>query len=267
MTTSVVSMKFPSCNAPYYIYAPPYDRKSAGVKVLYMLCDMLNRRGERAYIVSTNPSCVAPDDMKAPLLSSAAVQYHKQGGFEPIVVYPEIVTGNPFRAKRVVRYLLYYAGAYGGPRKYDESDSIFSYSSVIREDYGRGGLLTIPVSDPKIFRPPDKKNPSVRQGTCFYSHKHRLFGGSLQDITRDSTEITKENPASPRELAELFRRCETFYAYEDTALIAEAMLCGCKVVRLDGKSGFPEFATYEEYFQTARSLPYLLTKFITETQS
>ena len=32
---------------------------------------------------------------------------------------------------------------------------------------------------------------------------------------------------SPKEIGELFRRCEIFYTYENTALAIEATLCGC----------------------------------------
>ena len=45
---------FASPGAPYYIVSPPYTEKSAGVKVLHMLCHALNMSGQRAYIIGMN---------------------------------------------------------------------------------------------------------------------------------------------------------------------------------------------------------------------
>ncbi len=42
----------PSRRNPYYIVAPEYTRHSAGIKVLHMLCNALNRAGERAYLIT-----------------------------------------------------------------------------------------------------------------------------------------------------------------------------------------------------------------------
>jgi hypothetical protein len=35
---------------------------------------------------------------------------------------------------------------------------------------------------------------------------------------------------SPEQIADLFRKSEVFYSYEDTSLATEAILCGCPVV-------------------------------------
>jgi hypothetical protein len=45
---------FPTPGAPYYIVSPPYTEKSAGVKVLHMLCHALNVSGQRAYMIIMN---------------------------------------------------------------------------------------------------------------------------------------------------------------------------------------------------------------------
>ena len=45
---------FESPGAPYFIVSPPYTEKSAGVKVLHMLCHALNVSGRRAYMVRLN---------------------------------------------------------------------------------------------------------------------------------------------------------------------------------------------------------------------
>lgn len=74
-----------------------------------------------------------------------------------------------------------------------------------------------------------------RQGSCFYANKYKIaHKGELFDITKDSYEITRDLPDSPtpQEVADLFRRSEVFYTYENTALATEAVLCGCPAVFL-----------------------------------
>ena len=45
---------FPTPAAPYYILSPPFTERSAGVKVLHMLCHALNVSGQRAYMITMN---------------------------------------------------------------------------------------------------------------------------------------------------------------------------------------------------------------------
>ena len=58
-------------------------------------------------------------------------------------------------------------------------------------------------------------------------------------------EIT--NPGQSREeIIRLFQTCEAFYTYEDTALIMEALLCGCPVVCVPSES-YPEMCMADEF--------------------
>jgi hypothetical protein len=93
--------------------------------------------------------------------------------------------------------------------------------------------LFIPASDATIFTPPAE--PRERHGSCFSAMKYRLeHGGEPGPITADSVEITRDLPDSPEPaaIAELFRRSEVFYTYENTALALEAALCLCPTVLL-----------------------------------
>lgn len=76
---------------PYYIYSYDYRRNSAGVRVLHMLCDALNQSGQEAYVVAKN---VSPN-LITPMLSGEVIAYHKAQGIKPIMVYPEVIDGNP----------------------------------------------------------------------------------------------------------------------------------------------------------------------------
>ena len=109
MTTSGNRIYAPP-RRPYYVEAPPYRRTSAGIKVLHLLCHTLNLIGEEAYVTtdSVNPA------LRTPTITAEVVRRHLEAGVEPIVVYPEVVKGNPRNARSVVRYLLNRAGMIGG---------------------------------------------------------------------------------------------------------------------------------------------------------
>ena len=204
----------------YHILAPAYTEKSAGVKALHMLCHALNEAGETAGIVpmdmpGTNPA------LNTPLITAL--------DDNAIAVYPEIVEGDPLGYKNVVRWLLYYAGRYRGNTTFPTTDKVFGYTTRIARDYGTKDVMFLPTIDETYFIPPAKG--TVRKGSCYYAHKYRTFyGGSPGDVL-GGVEIT--NPGQSREeVLRLLQTSEVFYAFEDTALMIEAVLCGCPVVCL-----------------------------------
>ncbi|MDA8127761.1 MAG: hypothetical protein M0Z73_03535 [Betaproteobacteria bacterium] len=231
-----VDWLLPQRRHPYYIVTPRYVRTSAGIKVLHLLCHALNRAGERAYLI-THPYCLPQyathPELITPLLTKATVEHDFATGLAPIVVYPEIVRGNPFKAPFVVRYVLNFPGLLGGDSQYGTDEFCIAYSENLARSIPSSRLtLFVPASDPRTFSPVPEQE---RRGTCFYAGKYKYHhGGELFDITRDSTEITRDFPDSPTQpqIADLFRRSELFYCYENSALAIEALLCGCPVVFL-----------------------------------
>jgi len=153
------------------------------------------------------------------------------------MVYPEIVTGNPYASPCVIRYVPNFPGLLGGNKIYGEDELCFGFSKTLAEKTSYPeNILFIPASDTRIFYPSESSVP--RSGTCYYASKYkREHKGELFEITKNSVEITSREPnsQSPREIADLFRRSELFYTYENTALALEATLCGCPAVFLPNK--------------------------------
>lgn len=207
---------------PYHIVAPAYTETSAGAKALHLLCDALNKAGEKAFIVPMESPVFNPD-LNTPLVSVR--------NSEAITVYPEIIEGNPLGAKHVVRWLLYYAGRYRGNSFFPDTDMVWGYTTRIARDYGTEDVLLLPTVDDTVFTPPVEK--AERDEVCYYAHKYRWFYGKLPLMT--GTEIT--NPGQSREeIIKLLQSSCVFYAYEDTAMIWEAVLCGCPAVCVPGAS-------------------------------
>lgn len=227
---------------PYYIYAPNYRRSSAGIRVLHMLCDALNRSGYEAYVVAQifNP------ELMTPYLSGEVMALHRSQGLEPIVVYPEIIDGNPLAAGVVVRYLLNQPGYLGGSGVYGEDDLKFAYSrGLLQPGMPEANVLHLPPIDLSIFCPP--ANPAKRQpGTvCYYQGREGRAKIDPELLPADATEITAEFPDSWEGLADLFQRCEYFYLAERSGLAAEAALCGCISIVLPGQYAPGQLSEFE----------------------
>lgn len=230
------SIKFiyPEIRHPYYIVSPPYTRLSAGVRALHLLCHSLNTTGHvaRMVIYPTFPwrdDHVSPD-LATPLLNCELLRLHFERGLVPIIVYPEVFSGNPLGGSCVVRYVLNYPGLLGGDKEYAPEEMCFAYSlSLARQTRFPDNVLYMPTVDTRVFHPPAVEGK--RQGSCFYAHKYRaIHKGELFPCTNDSIEITRE--MDPQTIASIFYRSELFYTYENTALATEAVLCGCPAVFL-----------------------------------
>jgi hypothetical protein len=209
---------------PYLIWAPSYRRNSGGISVLHQLCHNINQTKGAAWITTphTNPALKTPyaDPRKQRELVSAGA----------IAIYPEIVTGNPLRAKRVVRWVLYKPGVLGGQPTYDPHETVYAYNQMLFQD-GYKDILSLPMTETALFRPPER--PQNRSGALVYVGK-----GKRPSHLPAGTEITREWPSSREVLARLFQHAEVFYCYDPlTALTDEARLCGCPVV-LSGDGAF-----------------------------
>jgi hypothetical protein len=226
---------------PYYIVAPRYIRTSAGVRVLYKLCDLINKSGASAFIYlrphsNIDLSC-SPMDV-APFLTDKIATYHFENGLTPVVIYPETFDISKFNAPFRVRYLLNYDKLLFSNKALDNDDYLIAYSENIADQLTvKKPISTIflPVSDPIFYCPPKIEN---RHGGVFYAGKYKYhFGGKTFSITDGLPEITRDEPRSqsPEEIRKLFQESEFFYCYEDSALALEAMLCGCPTVFIPNK--------------------------------
>jgi O-antigen biosynthesis protein len=217
---------FRTKSRPYLIWAPEYRDTSSGIRVLHLLCHALNCIGEEAYVTTTvtNPA------LRTPILATPALRRHEESGRQPIVIYPEVVRGNPLGARAVVRYLLNKPGFLGGDSEYDETELVIAY----KKEFAPAGLsfdmrLFVPPEDPEIFFLPSESEGS-RQGRYYYAYRYLASGFALSDMTRHAEPLSQERPRTLEELAALFRRAEMLYCYEGGALALEARLCGCPVV-------------------------------------
>ncbi|WP_342651042.1 glycosyltransferase [Pseudomonas sp. REB1044] len=209
---------------PYYIYAPDYRRSSAGIRVLHMLCDALNQSGQEAYVTAS----VVNPDLITPKLNADLIAQHQFQGLSPIIVYPEIIDGNPLNGQTVVRYLLNRPGFLHGEGLYAEDDILFSYTKpLLMPGMSEDRVLYLPGPDLTVFCPPSDPAKRIPGKVCYYQGRNGQAPIDSALLPPGAIEVTSRWPQSWEALADLFQQCEYFYCTEASALAGEAALCGC----------------------------------------
>ncbi|NWK77243.1 glycosyltransferase [Aquitalea sp. LB_tupeE] len=213
---------------PYYIVSPPYRETSSGVRVLHLLCHYLRQRGMNAYVTTSDGDAA----LDTPQLTDKLRKSHHEAGLEPIVIYPEIIPGNPYGARTVVRYILNKPGFLGGESKYHNAELLFTYNQADFVPAGmQADVLRVPVFNTELFNNNNNPHDGQRKGRYYYANRYCTLGGVVDpEIVQNATELSMANPRSLSELAALFREAECLYSYEMSAMCTEAMLCGCPVI-------------------------------------
>ncbi len=233
----------------YIIYAPSYT-KSNGIRVLYALAEILQTQGFDVFMYAL----ASREKSNLRFISSVTRDMRKND----IVIYPEIVPGNPLSFQNVVRYVLYFPGKLGGDSRYDAYEQIFTFD---KRYYANAPVLTINNIDSSLFH----VDPSVtKDRDCYFVYK----GGKWKEVDelKNLQQINMQEPASRAELARLLQRTKTLYSYDHFSLLLdEAVACGC-TVKLITQDGFADYKTSVQPNQ-GKYDPNQLQFFITKTQN
>jgi hypothetical protein len=234
---------------PYWVVAPDWRHDSAGVVFMHQLVHTLNEWGAEAWMVGVqriNPS------LRTPVLTEDVASQHLRCGRRPIAIYPEVVSGNPLQRDTVVRFILNKPGHLGGDAQYDEKEVLYCLSTyfVPKDMRPKTKLMTFPISDPDIMKPPDpeitaREQPTgsgggeivytgaraTREGACVYARKYRGFGHEIDPRHRDAIDLSSQI-RSPHQFAAELQKASVLYSYEPTGASIDAILCGCPVVHV-----------------------------------
>lgn len=202
----------------YIIVTPGYRHNSNGVKTMHYLAHCINEAGGYAALLSCDGNSNLNPDWSTCWSSSVLPD-------DDIVIYPDIISGNPLDAQRVVRWYLNRPGYVSGvPVSPGPHDLIYDHSAVL--GLGHPVLHLLPPAHPAFFA----HGKEQRQWNCVYQGKshtrHRLPG-----LNKDKIEITRDWPETPENLAKLLRHANCLYTYDPlSATCLDAVLCGCLVV-------------------------------------
>jgi hypothetical protein len=261
----------------FYIYAPIYRENAAGIRVLYYLCEELNKRKCDAFIVlSDQRSTHKEQDSEQPVLTITDLESHTQDGRIPIVIYSETIPGNPMNAQKVVRYFLNFPGALGtGNNRVQADEMKIAYSkNIFKQVSNCDGVLYIPAVKMSELPGPITKNPNLN---LMYAGKYRAYVGQPGlPAGVQATEIYRRGPKaqSHDEVLQLLAQASRIYLWENSTIGTEAVLLGTVCVFVPnsflnqiilgeelGPEGYAENTTDIEIERAIKTLPLAKAKY------
>ncbi len=232
-----------------FIYAPSYDMNNGGTVVLHRLCHILNEIGGcESYLIKTSSHkhkrsffryfmkkhfrFKNKNNYKTNINWNTPIWDKYNYPKDSVIIYPEIINGNPLGIKNVVRWFLHQPGFHTNEVSYSSGELYFKFNSAINDFYYPCSKTS--SNEMKVIYYPidiyNKKNdhskthnrdiPSchmIRKGT----HKKHIH--SEQSISLDGLEH--------EEIADIFIRSRKFFCYDDyTAYSIFAVLSGCESI-------------------------------------
>lgn len=227
----------------FVVYAFPYESDRGGNIALLLLCERLRKLGFDAYIwPATTPYSLVPQNWKGVgktgrrLLHLATGHRFPVGPFsvpiatrqiveESVVIYPEIVAGNPIRANRIVRWFLHRPGHHTGLVNYGTNELYFFYQDAFNDvgiNPDSSNRLTVTYHHPAY----KDSNSGRRQGTSVLIRKG---SDRLNYVTlRGDTVI---DGMSHESVAEVFNSTEYLQSLDSYSMYSVfAAMCGCTPV-------------------------------------
>lgn len=234
---------------PIVVNAPAFDERNGGAIVLHRLVDRLRALGQEAYIHPVAPVRLPPDWPDVGLRRRwrvwranrarrrrAFAEFRTHPALDAprapaglalrgaIVVYPEIVSGNPLGARRVVRWLLHRPGFFRPWARFGRDEYTFFYQHAFREGLDwvdPDDLLRIRWIRDDVYS--DRGLP--REGACRLIRKGARHGTAPPAAGGDAVVVDE---MSHEEKAEVFNRTRVLWCHDPyTLYLFYAALCGC----------------------------------------
>jgi len=234
----------------FLIYSFNYDWKSGGNQVLHDLGKILSQ-DYTTYVFGTTTVF----DSKAICVN---IDKAKEIAIEDnvITIYPEVISDNPFNAKNVVRYVLYYPGWHAGDNEYSHNELIITYNNEYVKDTKYDNAFVLTVLNPKlnIMRNHNKKRNKigllVRKCKDF-DYKIKLLNQYKHLIKLPVISIDEEinNCTDLRNLSKIYNTLSLFISFDPhTYHSTMAALCGCTSVVIPSKEiSNEEFYNVQKY--------------------
>lgn len=141
---------------------------------------------------------------------------------DTIVLYPEIVYGNPLQAENVVRWLLFHP-VEKTKASYASSDICVAYRDFFNdmELNPKGYKCTIATFDSTLYR---QYNHGERHGNCYIIRK----GKDRVDLPKSFDGPILDDSMPQREWVRVLNECKFCYSYDtQTFYTMIAAVCGC----------------------------------------
>lgn len=204
----------------FLVYAPgDYTPNGGGCVALHKLAHNIASLGEESYIMTSKKN---PDYLGIEVNEQRAKEIAKDD--DCLVVYPEVICGNPLDAKKVMRWILYFVRERDCHGIFGKDDLIYKYAErfTLRHEQKVHGELRAMELNLDIFQ--DRKQP--RSGSC---HLYKKNPDKAAIHPPDSLRIDDYAQLGGNQyLSDIFNSKEIFYSYDSATWISiMAALCGC----------------------------------------
>ena len=233
----------------FIIFSPSYSENNGGAVTLHHLCHLINKVGYECYLYPgfdnfeiniLNYKKVLPIFLKkilrepfrrfkkskrfnTPILKKFPGEYNLH---ELVVIYPEIVFGNPLGAKNVVRWLLHDPGFFSGKIYYGPNEIYFKYTN----QYNDFNYLNSRTSKNNLYIFTYLKN-YYNDVNCF-SERHGVAycirKGKIKTVPFNMAGAILIDGMKHNEISKIFKKSKYFISFDRyTAFSRFAALCGC----------------------------------------
>lgn len=226
----------------YLIVTWPWSETNGGVMFLHQLAHTLNQMGERALLWRIGPikKRMSPREwlhyfrhyewrMKTNPDLDTPIARRRDLTRNSVVVYPELLPGNPLGAKNVVRWLLYRPGL-AHPYEFGKDEMFFRVDKIMDLPELTGGAPDLYLW--KINPAYRNENRPDRKGACYLLRKG--FQKPRIPETEAADAICVDG-MSHEQMNDVFNRCEVFYSYDEATMYSQfAAISGCTSVVVPG---------------------------------
>ncbi|MGU5708817.1 hypothetical protein [Aeromonas hydrophila] len=232
----------------YVIFSPSYTPNAGGIIVLHKLCHIINQCGGNAVLYPWFPQFkITKRDLSGVrflvrnVIGNLFRRYktnidfntplHEGGDLadDDVVIYPEIVFGNPLKAKKVIRWLLNKPGLFTSDIYYGSGELYFKFDDGLVDDFSFYGS-EMSSSPLKVIHVPSVYNendvPPERRGVAYSIRK----GLAKPQIYHPNDAVLIDG-MEHTEIAKIFKSVTCFISYDlYSAYSTFAILCGCDSV-------------------------------------
>lgn len=203
-----------------YVFTPPYNHKSAGIKMMHYLMYLLQRLGHQ--VTSNTDTFNSEYDLK-PATQMLNKKYD-------VLIVPEVTELAQYRYldMPIIRWVLYFAGVLGGPKVYQNNETVFHWdksyeaSAIEASLNGTSELFRLPYLDPKEYNFQEVPRTTI----LYYVYK----GINQLKHPSGALEITHESAPTRPILFDMLHQATDLYSYDrHSALNYEAYLSGVHV--------------------------------------
>lgn len=196
------------------LYIPPFDIKCGGIVVLHYFAKLINNN----YFDSYHAKLFMHNNIKYKNPFCNDFANINEIDDNAVVIYPEIISGNPLNAKNVVRWILLELGIempLNHYKTWNPTDLIYHWESIEKQ-------LTCPFFN-DVFT---NKKLENRNNTCYIIKKARLIHKNIVYTHPENSICIDE--LSLQEINCIFNSCKYFYCYDSNSYyIIYAAICGC----------------------------------------